>query len=50
MSEGRSTYNNQGNVLLELKRPQQALASYDKALQLRPDQTMSTPGITLASH
>lgn len=30
-------YNNRGNALLDLKRPDEALASYDKALALEPD-------------
>jgi predicted O-linked N-acetylglucosamine transferase (SPINDLY family) len=30
-------YNNRGNALLDLKRPEEALASYDKALVLKPD-------------
>ena len=30
-------YNNRGNALLDLKRPAEALASYDKAIALKPD-------------
>ena len=30
-------YNNRGNALLELKRPEEALASHDRAIALQPD-------------
>src|SRR6516162_785155 len=35
----RDAFNNRGNVLRELKRLEEALASYDKAIALKPDYT-----------
>ena len=43
------TFNNRGNALLDLKRPEQALDSYDQALAINPDfaEALNNRGVAL---